>query len=314
MEDVMKTKIFFILMLITSFTFIANAHGGEYPSVSKALAEVAVLHEARLIYGNVKVYSVTIYYNLEGESEVYCFTLYRKDTQPHAIKDLIKSIANARKNKLSLENRLKDSNDQAEQRNIKKQITRIQNEEILNTKSFVTVFSGAHQGHVPVIRMHAGLPPHLAFIEEATALAKDHSRLSQLRFRRPIYLGMLNIAFEFEDVRRIRTMSKKVNEPGADDNSIVDVYRKKVTSLKSLREKVLEAKAVRMSLSSKQIEKKMKRNKKLEEKWEYVRQLKDYKNKAIEIKHPRMGKTKSKVKIEPTYTEKILRRHSDSEK
>lgn len=312
----MKIKMFLIIMLLISFTLIANARGGEYPGVSRELSEIAVLHEARQIYGDVRVFDVTTYYNLEGEAEVYCFTLYRKKDAPPSSEDLTRDIATAREKIASLEGTLKGAAKQIERKKIKKQINDIKKNVILNTESFVTVFAGAHQGHVPVIRMHAGLPPHLAFVEEATALAKDHSQLSQLRFRRPIYFGMLNIAFEFEDASRIRTMSEKVNERGEDDNSIVDVYRKKVTNLRSLREKVSEAKAIRSALSSEQIEKKMKRNKKLKEKWEHVRQLKDFKNmnEAIDIKHHGMGKTKSKAKIKPSYTEKILKRHSDSEK
>ncbi len=310
----MKTYKFFFVVLVACFTFIPNTHSGEYPGISKELAEVAVLDEARQVYGLVKVFDVTTYYDLEGEPEVYCFTLYRKTDELLTLDELKEKIANAKEKKLSLQRSLKESEHQA-RKNIKKQISEIQKHGILNTASFITAFAGAHEGHVPVIKMQGGLPPHLTHIDDAKQMASDHSKQSHLHLRRVIYFGMFDIRFEFEDSAEVEALSDKTKVPGEDNNPTVDPYRKKVLSIGDLRKEVDESETRAKVVPSKRLQQNKVRGDRLKEKWDHVKRLRNeltLENADISVQKE-SADGRRELRTEPSYSERVLRKHSDSQ-
>ena len=88
------------------------------------------------------------------------------------IERLKDAINGAKLRKDQLKNKLTINKNAGEKKNIREEINELERNEILRTNDFVTVMAGAHEGHMPVIRMNSGLPPHFTSIDEFKELAR----------------------------------------------------------------------------------------------------------------------------------------------
>lgn len=231
-------SIIILSLLLTGFKPVLSA---EYKSVAIDIVESIVLEEAYKIYGTVSKYNVETYYGIESNPEIYCFILYRKNDIP--------------KNINKLKNELVDNNN----KNIKKTYK----------KEFITVYAAANENHMPIIKMHAGLPPHLKYFNQAYSMSKSKFKKSNLK--KIIYIDSMSVGFEFsEDMGNMVSHSRDKRADKEQERSIVvNPYSKKIYSLDDLIEKkkfLLTAKK-----SVKEEEKETLRQERLKKRWAKIK-------------------------------------------
>lgn len=171
-------------------------------AVEIELAKKGAIHFASKAYGKVRFFDATTYYNPESHEEVYSFLFYRGEGPLPSRAEILKKVAELTKIRLEAEAQLSKLKGATKARARKKISNLWKN--ISQPESFVTVVSGAHTGHVPVITMTEGLPTDIVLSDTIKARLQDQYGGTQVRFVQPIYLGPFNTPFEFEiNARRI---------------------------------------------------------------------------------------------------------------
>lgn len=241
-------SIIFIIFFQVFFLMFFQLQGfaaGEIVPVE--LSRKAALHYAGEIFGQVRYFDHTTYFDLDDEPIVYVFTLYRKSGALPAI-DEIKSNVNAyRAKRLEIEKSINDlqlTEKDEKRAEIKEFWKRMRHEE-----DFVTVTASATYRQVPVIQMYAGLPPHIVAFEDAKETAASVLDETSIRLERLRYPVPLRFEFEFSDFSGKSVLVSPL------DLKIRDIY--------ILRQKSVET------------EIKPERRTIIEEKWDFVRNLKE---------------------------------------
>jgi hypothetical protein len=207
--------------------------GAEVPV---EIAERVALSYARQFYGDARTWEWTPYFGTDGKIEVYTFALYQGDG-PLPTKTEVLAATQARHSalaNLSEELRAVDTSDasgrtKAALRDEVNLRIAAKQREYTQVDRFITVLAGAHEGHVPVIRVHRGLPEHLT----SAPYARDKAIVSHAigeQLLRTFYLGPFDLGFEFVAAR-----SAAPTDDPADSTLLVLTQGGKVVSLSELR-------------------------------------------------------------------------------
>jgi hypothetical protein len=191
-------SIIFIVFFQMFFLMVFQLQGVAADKIVPVeLSRKAALHYAGEIFGQVRYFDHTTYFNLDDEPIVYVFTLYKKSGPLPDIAEIKSNVYAYRVKRLEIEKSINDwplSERTDKRAEIKNYWTKMRHEE-----DFVTVIASTTYDQVPIIEMYAGLPPHIVASEDAKEIARTVLDKTSIRLEKLRYVAPLRFEFEYAD-------------------------------------------------------------------------------------------------------------------
>jgi len=187
-----------LTIILASFLVSYSADNNKTP-VDVELAKTAAYYYAQQFYGDVRFYSVELAFDFSGNPAVYAFIFYLSNTAPPSLDEIKNNIMLKHQNIKKLRKNISDINqlpisgkDKSLRIDEVKQQILIGEKELSYSDLFVTVYSGATEAHVPVIRCHKGLPNYLTKLPNILENIEGNREISQLRMGNLVYAGIFD--------------------------------------------------------------------------------------------------------------------------
>lgn len=244
-----KTTIILVLM---GMFFVSSMLGQETAPVPMELAKTAALYHAKLSYGNISFHSVQTYYDLDGKPAVYAFILKLSGSQPPTIEQVKEKISkeytliNTIRKDIESSQTLPVSGKKKSEKIAKLRARILDAQKRLSfSETFVTVFAGANENYVPVIRYHRGLPENLTRLPYILEKIDNDPEIHNMKPTLVYYVGMFNQFYALS--ASLLKSSEQVTTPYLSESSkMINLRTGIIETLSVLRQKLMQGKQSRV--------------------------------------------------------------------
>jgi len=184
----MKRRLLFTFLIMGSVLYAQ-----QHDSVSLELAKTAAIQHAQLKYEKASFYSVTPYYDMEGDIAVYCVVLKKEKGRDLPESQLIEDLQKSNQRVQELRSELASTElPEDKQDEIRREIDKAEKEASFEG-DYITVLTGTSIKQVPVLMSYEGIPQHLRMKHEAEELLHQQNESQQLG---PVfYFGLFDVFY-----------------------------------------------------------------------------------------------------------------------